>query len=250
MAALAPYFAQPWCGTPSPFHVLPPPTYESHPTPPRSSSPSLTPEPSSSSLSPAARPFQPRIMVQWQPPPDGFVKLNFDGSLYNDGSGRASIGGVIRDCRGRVLIAFAERTEHTTVGIVEAQALIRGLRLARYYFLGGLGMVAEGDDRVLVRLLRAEDTYTRIPLDMQQEIITLLGQFPACQVQHIFREGNQVADALCHAAYQQQGVWVGAVALPGAVVEKVEDDAYGVKHERICKPKPPRCDSSIQSLVS
>lgn len=50
--------------------------------------------------------------------------------------------------------------------------MIRGLRLAL-----GLGLqrvVAEGDDLVLVQLLRGEETQTRIPITMQEEIIRLL----------------------------------------------------------------------------
>ncbi|KAK1650889.1 hypothetical protein QYE76_068694 [Lolium multiflorum] len=246
---LVPYFAQPWCGAPPSFQLAPT-LYQSRPTLPCSSSP--PPKPSYSfSLSPAAEPFQPRTTtVQWQAPPDGCVKINFDGSMYYDGSGRASIGGVIRDCTGRVLVAFAKRTKPSSPGIAEAQALIHGLQLALRHFPGSW-LLVEGDDLMLVKLLRGEDTERRIPLAMQEEIIMLLRRFPACEVNHIFREGNQVADALCHEAYQQPGdrEWVGDVRLPQAVWEKARDDAQGKKYVRICKPKPPRCRSSIPSLV-
>ena len=198
--------------------------------------PSCGRRPSCSSLSPAAAPFQPRVLVQWKPPAPGWCKLNFDGSVYPDGSGRASIGGAIRDCYGRVLVAFAERTEHWSVGVVEARALIRGLRLALSFFLGGR-LVVEGDDLVLVKLLRGEDTYTRIPEAMEDEIRMLLGRFLACTVQHIYREGNQVADELCHQAYQTPGLWKGSALLPLAVLEKARDDAHGVVHERVRKAK-------------
>lgn len=157
----------------------------------------------SSSLSPVAKPFQPRILVQWQRPGATWFELNFDGSVHNDESRRASIGGAIRDCDGRVLAAFAERTEHASVGIVEARALIRGLQLALDCFVGRL--VVEGDDQVLVKLLRGEDTQTRIPEAMHKEILLLLRRFSACEVQHIYREGNQVADALCREAYHTPG---------------------------------------------
>ncbi|KAL6610504.1 hypothetical protein ACP70R_040473 [Stipagrostis hirtigluma subsp. patula] len=130
-------------------------------------------------LSPSAQPFQPSrvVMVRWMPPPRGWFKLNFDGSVYHDGSGRASIGGAIRDSAGRVVLAFAEKTEHSTVGIVEARALIRGLQLARGLRLERV--VAEGDDLVLVQLLRGEETQTRIPVVMQEEILGLLRSFAA-----------------------------------------------------------------------
>ncbi|XBI58272.1 hypothetical protein VPH35_039520 [Triticum aestivum] len=190
---------------------------------------------SSTSLSASSPPFHPsRIMVRWEAPPMGWLKLNFDGSVYHDGSGRASIGGAIRDCNGHVLVAFAELTEHSTVGIVEARALIHGLRLAMSFFRGGL--VVEGDDQVLVDLLTGKETQTRIPLSMQQEIKTLLKHFSTYQLQHIYREGNQVAHVLCKEAYQRPGVWRRGI-VPHAVWEKALEDMHGVAHERICKKK-------------
>ncbi|XP_039803633.1 uncharacterized protein LOC120667670 [Panicum virgatum] len=188
-------------------------------------------------LSPAARPFQPSsrvVLVQWTPPPHGWFKINFDGSVYHDGSGRASIGGAIRDSAGRVVLAFAEPTKHSTVGIVEARAMIRGLRLAL-----GLGLrrvVVEGDDLVLVQLLRGEETQTRIPVAMHAEIVGLLRRFPGCDVRHVYREGNTVAHTLCRQAYHGPGVWVGIV--PSAVFEKAEDDRRGMLHEREVVRRP------------
>ncbi|KAL6618922.1 hypothetical protein ACP70R_034061 [Stipagrostis hirtigluma subsp. patula] len=184
-------------------------------------------------LSPSARPFKPScprfVLVRWTPPPRGWFKLNFDGSVYHDGSGRASIGGSIRDSAGRVVLAFAEKTEHSTVGIVEARALIRGLQLARGLRLERV--VAEGDDLVLVQLLRGEETQTRIPMAMQEEILGLLHSFAGRDVRHVYREGNQVAHTLCRQAYHSPGVWVGGL-LPAAVFEKADDDRRGVAHER------------------
>jgi hypothetical protein len=183
-----------------------------------------------SQLSPWARPYHPGrvILVQWSPPPRGWYKLNFDGSVYHDGSARASIGGAIRDSDGRVVLAFAEPTEHSTVGIVEARAMARGLCLAL-----GLNLqrvVVEGDDLVLVRLLRSEDTQTRIPVALQEEIHELLRCFEGCDVRHVYREGNQVAHTLCRQAYHCPGVWVGTV--PFVVFDKAEEDRRGVLHER------------------
>ncbi|CAN6350443.1 unnamed protein product [Urochloa humidicola] len=183
-------------------------------------------------LSPSARPFQPSrvVMVRWTPPPRGWFKINFDGSVYHDGSGRASI----RDAGGRVLLAFAETTEHSTVGIVEARAMIRGLRLARE--LGLQRVIAEGDDLVLAQLLRGEETQTRIPVAMQEEILGLLRCFPGRDVRHVYREGNQVAHTLCRQAYHCPGTWVGIV--PTVVFEKAEDDRRGVLHEREVARRP------------
>jgi ribonuclease HI len=185
-------------------------------------------------LSPAALPFRPSpsvrtVLVRWTPPPPGWFKLNFDGSVYNDGSSRSSIGGVIRDSTGRIIVSFAEKTEHSTVGIVEARALRRGLQLARE--LGLDRILAEGDDLVLVQLLRGEEMQTRIPVAMQEEIVSLLRSFRGSDVRHVYREGNSVAHTLCRQAYEFAGVWAGAF-VPSAVWEKIEDDQRGVTHQR------------------
>ena len=69
-------------------------------------------------LSSAAPPFEPRrVTVRWQRPPHSWFKLNFDGSVYEDGSKRASIGGAIRDINGQVLMTFAETMDHSTVEV-------------------------------------------------------------------------------------------------------------------------------------
>ncbi|EAY97610.1 hypothetical protein OsI_19535 [Oryza sativa Indica Group] len=171
---------------PSPPFFLPPP-----PAAPRCST----------ALSPSSPLFHPtRLRIRWAPPPVGWCKLNFDGSVFNDGSRRASIGGVIRGCDGGVVLAFAETTEHWTVGVVEARALIKGLKLALKCFVERI--VVEGDDLVLVQLLRGEETQTRIPAAMHDEILSLLRRFTEFEVRHIYREGNSVAHTLCRQAYQ------------------------------------------------
>ncbi|BAS93480.1 Os05g0348500 [Oryza sativa Japonica Group] len=200
--------------------------------------PSLLPAPRCSTpLSPSSPPFRPsRVIVRWARPPPGWCKLNFDGSVFNDGSPRASIGGVIRDSDAGVVLAFAETTEHWTVGVVEARAMIRGLRFALACFIERL--VVEGDDLVLVQLIRGEETQTRIPAAMQEEILNLLRCFAEVDVRHIYREGNSVAHTLCRQAYVCPGIWSQrGGGMPAAVWDKVDDDRRGVVHERIRKNK-------------
>ncbi|KAF0920938.1 hypothetical protein E2562_037785 [Oryza meyeriana var. granulata] len=141
-----------------------------------------------------------------------------------------SKGGVIRGCDGRVVVAFSERTEHWTVGVVEARAMIHGLRLALSCFVERI--VVEGDDLVLVQLLRGEETQTRIPAAMHDEIVGLLSCFAECEVQHIYREGNSVAHVLCRQAYERPGTWMEPTVMPAAVCAKLDDDLRGVLHER------------------
>ncbi|KAK3156152.1 hypothetical protein QOZ80_2AG0103510 [Eleusine coracana subsp. coracana] len=176
------------------------------------------------------------ILVRWTPPPPGCFKLNFDGSVLHDGSGRATIGGVLRDCTGRIVFAFAERTSHAPIGVVEARALIRGLDLVLQSgaFIASRPLLVEGDDLTLVRLLRGESRQTRIPLLMEDDILELLGRFRGgCEVRHIFREGNQVADKLTKQAYCCTGVWTDERLVPAGVWHKAEEDRRGAVYQRV-----------------
>jgi len=65
--------------------------------------------------------------VAWQPPPLGFIKLNFDGSKSSQ---QAAGGFVIRDWTGRLLQAGACNLGAASILVAEATALRNGLRAA------------------------------------------------------------------------------------------------------------------------
>ncbi|EAY97557.1 hypothetical protein OsI_19486 [Oryza sativa Indica Group] len=87
------------------------------------------------------------------------------------------------------------------------------------------------------RLIRGEETQTRIPAAMHEEILDLLRCFADVEVRHIYREGNSVAHTLCRQAYVHPGLWTDCSTLPAAVWEKIDDDLRGVVHERLCNKK-------------
>lgn len=51
-----------------------------------------------------ASPRSIRTVYQWQKPPDGFVKMNVDGAIFED-IRKASVGVLLQDAIGGVLIA-------------------------------------------------------------------------------------------------------------------------------------------------
>ena len=66
----------------------------------------------------------PKVYVQWRPLPQGYCKLNFDGSVVESS---ASAGVVIRNSAGHVLAAQAYHFGHTSTLVVEAWGLCNGL---------------------------------------------------------------------------------------------------------------------------
>ena len=61
----------------------------------------------SSNMQRTQRTNLPPNRVAWTPPPDGYVKINFDGAIFND-INKAGLGVVIRDSFGQVLASLLE----------------------------------------------------------------------------------------------------------------------------------------------
>ncbi|XP_020693471.1 uncharacterized protein LOC110107537 [Dendrobium catenatum] len=64
-----------------------------------------------------------RLMLfnHWHPPPLGWIKINFNGSLRRNNS--AGVGGVVRDHKGRFLLAFGNSLQHWDAAQTELHAM-------------------------------------------------------------------------------------------------------------------------------
>lgn len=66
--------------------------------------------------------------VHWAKPPEGFVKLNFDGSALGN-PGRAGFGGVVRSDSGEWIMGFSGFTGTGTNLFAELKRIQQGLHL-------------------------------------------------------------------------------------------------------------------------
>ena len=93
--------------------------------------------------------------VAWHPPPDGCVKINFDGTTFKD-INKAGLGIVIRDGSGQVLASLSEQIHLPySLDLVEAMTVARTI-----YFAAELGFssyVLEGDSEVIIKALKNEE---------------------------------------------------------------------------------------------
>ena len=65
---------------------------------------------------------QPKENAKWQPPVEGLYKKNYDGAVFTE-SGEAGIGIIVRDARGEVIAALAEKNLYPgLVDVLEALA--------------------------------------------------------------------------------------------------------------------------------
>ena len=93
-----------------------------------------------------------QLHLTWMPPSSGSFKINVDGALYPTKK-LASIGVVIRDLHGRLMVALCRKIK-APLGVleVETKAYEAGVLLARH--LGLRDGVLEGDSLTISNALK------------------------------------------------------------------------------------------------
>ena len=149
-----------------------------------------------SSLQPPHPPFpspptKQLVGIAWEKPPEGSIKVNFDGSKN---SHTAAGSYIMRDWSGHLLQAGAFNLGAASVLIAEATAMRNGLRAA--IEAGFSNIHIEGDNKILIQAVQGR---IQPPWEIQvlvQDIIYFLQKCNHVIVHHIFREGNRAADWL------------------------------------------------------
>ena len=115
---------------------------------------------------------------RWIPPiPDQF-KINFDGAVFSD-LDAAGLGVVVRDSRGRVLGAVAERIPiPNSPAIVEALACRRAMIFARELSIPDA--IFEGDAKLIIKALRAREVNHPEYGHVIQDSLVLASYFRVC----------------------------------------------------------------------
>jgi hypothetical protein len=142
---------------------------------------------------------------------------NFDSLVYDNGSGRASIGSVIHDSRSRVILSFIEKTEHSTVAIVEARVLACSLCLGSAWTGSWWKAMTLYWCTYSVSRRHGREDPRRDGGDRHAPPL-LCG----LDVGHVYHESNSVGHTLCRQAYEYVGVWHALVLL--VVWDKAEED--------------------------
>jgi len=92
----------------------------------------------------------PRRPSRWDPPPEDFIKINFDGASKGN-PGPARYGVVFRNHNGKILVTGAGSLGYTTNNVAELWGLINGLQMAIQNNFQKL--IVEGDSQVIIDLL-------------------------------------------------------------------------------------------------
>lgn len=139
------------------------------------------------------------ILVKWKSPTNG-VALNVDGAAKGN-PGHSGGGGCIRGTRGEFVFGFSYYYGIGSNMTAEARAMLDGMR-----FLANSGIQTEviySDSRTLTNMLLSNNPPPWTAYKWWEEMKDLIAK-NKWNIQHIYREGNSVADALASLACYNQ----------------------------------------------
>lgn len=166
--------------------------------------------------------------VTWTPPCQGF-KLNTDGSSIGES---ITGGGILRDTRGKFIIAFSCHLGTGSNMLAEVEALNTGIQLC--FQLGYPISEIEIDSYALMLLILKP---SKPPWQCIQTLAAIKQavELNKISVKHVLREGNGVADALANHAhlFPTKTVYIQPASLPSRAIQALHDNREGKAFVRI-----------------
>ncbi|XP_077241568.1 uncharacterized protein LOC143882056 [Tasmannia lanceolata] len=150
-----------------------------------------------------------KVTPKWTAPPEGWMKLNFDGSAL-DNPGIAEIGGIIRDTRGITIMSYSGPAGSCDANEAEARALLFGLKW--YNLNSSAPLIIEGDSTNVVAWAIGKSKGPWRLQDILAEIRDLVREVHP-QIEHRRRTANEAADKLAKegAMLESTRIWVRAL---------------------------------------
>jgi len=130
-------------------------------------------------------------------------------TIFSDGAsqgnpGRAAIGAVLRDEKGKVVATISEFIGQATNNQAEYRAIIAALEAA--VSLGAEAVEVKADSELVVEQLNGRYKVKKASLrPLYQEIVRLTGALQSFSISHIPREQNREADRLANKALASKG---------------------------------------------
>ncbi len=159
--------------------------------------------------------------TRWKPLPANWVKLNFNGAVRKEESVG---GGIVRDCKGRILLAYAGPLGKVSNNVVELMALYWDLKFV--LSVGWQDVQVEGDSKVIIEIVKGNMQEGWTIKSIINDIKNLLATINRFDLNHIFWEGNSMADGMTVVDLKLEGLrgWRNLNALPNLVRELVNKE--------------------------
>ncbi|CAN1153781.1 Putative ribonuclease H protein At1g65750 [Linum perenne] len=137
--------------------------------------------------------------IAWMAGPSDGVTLNSDGSVLGVG-GKASVGGLIRDCHGQCVQAYAMNLGRCTITRAGLRGALEGIR--RVWILGFRKVEVQVDSTAAVALFGGTNESVNHHHAMEVlEFREWLSKEWEITIIHVFREANQTADYLANVGH-------------------------------------------------
>ncbi|XVF03450.1 hypothetical protein REPUB_Repub04eG0262600 [Reevesia pubescens] len=173
------------------------------------------------------------IHISWEPPPEGGMKINTDGSSIGN-PGPAGAGGLIRDYNGNFLIGFSRKLGITTSMGAELWAIRDALKIAFNHGFSNIWL--ETDSQVAIHLLTNCFDKSHILYVLLHDCRCLMDQLNV-QIKHTYREGNCCADMLAKNGVSQEEDFVIFENAPECILTYLLADRVGIAFPRICNTR-------------
>lgn len=140
------------------------------------------------------------LVVRWIPPVEGYQKCNTNGTS-GENLGPSSFGFCIRDHHGDLCYAQVGIIGHMTNIQAEAKAILEAVRY--WERERQVSKVLETDSLVMLNIINSN---WKIPWDLLEIVEKIQRHIQDQQItmQHIYREGNQLADYIANIAANEE----------------------------------------------
>ena len=161
-----------------------------------------------------------RAGTKWQPPPQGYVRVDVDGSRTN--RGEAACGGVIRDYMGNWVYGFQQKLGYMTSTAAEIQAIHNGLQICAHLGLTKIMLYSDSTEAIQLLLVDCD-----LDHPLYQEVVELRSLIHSTwdlEILHCHREGIQCADFLARTAHSNMTANVTLLTPPETCLVLLGED--------------------------
>ncbi|OMO90064.1 reverse transcriptase [Corchorus capsularis] len=170
------------------------------------------------------------VLIGWEKPKEGQVKINTDGSWFQR-TNEAAVGGVVRGSCGEWLLGFSQSVGECSIDLEELWDILQGLSLA--WSRGFNDIVVESDSATSVDMIKKGVNKNHPHFCIIAAIQDYLSKEWTCQLHYIPRENNFVADWMAkNSSGRHEGIMIYNTP-PAGVLNLLIADAVGVAFPRM-----------------
>ncbi|PKU83103.1 hypothetical protein MA16_Dca024170 [Dendrobium catenatum] len=159
----------------------------------------------------------------WHPPPPEWIKFNLDASFHS--SYKGGVGGICRDHKGRLLLAFGRSCVHWDIAHVESLAIKTINEVFKEWMLEYNGIIIEGDNFNIIKLIHKK-------IKSGMEGLSFINNFNHVICNWVKRDSNKLADLCANYAILSSFDWedITLNKIPPYFLELLKEESVCCMH--------------------